>query len=106
MPVEYGPWGRVYDLFRRWQRNGAWHRTSMRPGPAIRAIGIVATLADLRAEDGRDVLREISQHTDIEMRHVAELIVEWARTGHLASDIRHQLERGMATRATLRPEPG
>lgn len=25
---------------------------------------------------------------------------------HLASDIRHQLERSMATRATLRPEPG
>ncbi len=22
VPVEYGPWGRVYDLFRRWQRNG------------------------------------------------------------------------------------
>nr|WP_318658294.1 transposase [Streptomyces triticiradicis] len=19
VPVEYGPWGRVYDLFRRWQ---------------------------------------------------------------------------------------
>src|SRR3954471_10019106 len=26
VPVEYGPWGRVYDLFRRWQRNGTWHR--------------------------------------------------------------------------------
>jgi putative transposase of IS4/5 family DUF4096/DDE family transposase len=26
VPVEYGPWGRVYGLFRRWQRNGAWHR--------------------------------------------------------------------------------
>ncbi len=26
MPAEYGPWGRVYDLFRRWQRNGTWHR--------------------------------------------------------------------------------
>ncbi|WUJ40046.1 transposase [Streptomyces sp. NBC_00386] len=26
MPVEYGPWGRVYDLFRRWQRDGTWHR--------------------------------------------------------------------------------
>ncbi|KAA0938719.1 IS5 family transposase [Streptomyces apricus] len=24
--VEYGPWGRAYDLFRRWQRNGTWHR--------------------------------------------------------------------------------
>ncbi len=62
----------------------------MWPGPAIRAIGIVVTLAGLRAEDGRDVL----------------LIVDWAQRGHLASDIRHKLERSMATRATLRPEPG
>ncbi|MFH9606671.1 transposase [Streptomyces sp. NPDC017448] len=26
VPDEYGPWGRVYDLFRRWQRNRTWHR--------------------------------------------------------------------------------
>ncbi|MFI0506932.1 IS5 family transposase [Streptomyces albogriseolus] len=26
VPVKYGPWGRVYDLFRQWQRNGTWHR--------------------------------------------------------------------------------
>ncbi|WP_374328221.1 IS5 family transposase [Streptomyces sp. PSKA30] len=26
VPAEYGPWGRVYDLFRRWQRNGTWHQ--------------------------------------------------------------------------------
>ncbi|MEU0437998.1 IS5 family transposase [Streptomyces sp. NPDC006290] len=26
MPAEYGPWGRIYDLFRRWQRSGIWHR--------------------------------------------------------------------------------
>ncbi|GAA1238068.1 transposase [Streptomyces rhizosphaericus] len=26
VPVEYGPWGRIYDLFRRWQRDGTWHR--------------------------------------------------------------------------------
>ncbi|MGW8889382.1 hypothetical protein [Streptomyces sp. NPDC055749] len=82
----------------------------MRPRPAIRAIcratGIVVTLAGLRAGDARDVLWEISQHTDIKKRHAAELIVEWAQTGHLASDIRHKLERSMATRATLRPEPG
>ncbi|MFD4318939.1 transposase [Streptomyces sp. NPDC058548] len=30
VPVEYGPWNRVYDLFRRWQRNGTWHRTPTR----------------------------------------------------------------------------
>lgn len=26
VPVGYGPWGRIYDLFRRWQRNGTWQR--------------------------------------------------------------------------------
>lgn len=26
LPAEYGPWGRVYDLFRRWQRDGTWHQ--------------------------------------------------------------------------------
>ncbi|MFI9467761.1 IS5 family transposase [Streptomyces sp. NPDC052492] len=26
VPAEYGPWSRVYDLFRRWQRNGTWQR--------------------------------------------------------------------------------
>ncbi|MFG3193793.1 IS5 family transposase [Streptomyces omiyaensis] len=29
-PVEYGPWGRVYDLFRRSQRTGTWHRIMTR----------------------------------------------------------------------------
>ncbi|MEU4507061.1 IS5 family transposase [Streptomyces sp. NPDC024089] len=26
VPERYGPWGRVYDLFRRWQRDGTWAR--------------------------------------------------------------------------------
>ncbi|WP_406269390.1 IS5 family transposase [Actinacidiphila glaucinigra] len=26
VPEQYGPWGRVYDLFRRWQRDGTWQR--------------------------------------------------------------------------------
>ncbi|WP_405475604.1 transposase [Streptomyces sp. NBC_00009] len=26
VPERYGPWDRVYDLFRRWQRNGTWAR--------------------------------------------------------------------------------
>lgn len=26
MPQQYGPWGRAYDLLRRWQRNGIWQR--------------------------------------------------------------------------------
>lgn len=30
VPVEYGPWGRIYDLFRRWQRDGTWHQVLTR----------------------------------------------------------------------------
>jgi transposase len=26
VPVEYGPWSRICDLFRRWQWDGTWHR--------------------------------------------------------------------------------
>ncbi|MFE7430615.1 IS5 family transposase [Streptomyces sp. NPDC057545] len=26
VPERYGPWGRVYDLFRRWQRDGTWQQ--------------------------------------------------------------------------------
>ncbi|GAA4819646.1 hypothetical protein GCM10023220_60570 [Streptomyces ziwulingensis] len=26
VPAEYGPWARIYDLFRRWQRDGTWQR--------------------------------------------------------------------------------
>ncbi|MFF8315602.1 transposase [Streptomyces bobili] len=26
VPVGYGLWARIYDLFRRWQRDGTWHR--------------------------------------------------------------------------------
>ncbi|MEU9331454.1 transposase [Streptomyces canus] len=28
VPEKYGPWGRAYDLFRRWQRNGTRPSTS------------------------------------------------------------------------------
>ncbi|MBP2587085.1 transposase [Streptomyces sp. PvR006] len=30
MPAAYGPWGRVYDLFRRWQRDGTRYRVLTR----------------------------------------------------------------------------
>ncbi|WP_406002368.1 IS5 family transposase [Streptomyces sp. NBC_00829] len=26
IPERYGPWDRIYDLFRRWQRDGTWKR--------------------------------------------------------------------------------
>ncbi|MET7275515.1 transposase [Streptomyces flaveolus] len=45
VPVEYGPWGRICDLFRRWQRDGTWHRALTRLQP----------LADVKGAIGRDL---------------------------------------------------
>ncbi|MFG3034947.1 IS5 family transposase [Streptomyces sp. NPDC048253] len=41
MPVEYGPWGRVYDLYRRWQRNGTWHRVLTQLQSLVDAKGAI-----------------------------------------------------------------
>lgn len=41
VPVEYGPWSRVYDLFLRWQRNGTWHRILTRLQPLAGAKGAI-----------------------------------------------------------------
>lgn len=40
--VEYGPWGRIYDLFRRWQRDGTWHRVLTRCQALADAQGAVS----------------------------------------------------------------
>ncbi|MGX1854257.1 IS5 family transposase [Streptomyces sp. NPDC055299] len=41
IPAKYGPWGRVYDLFRRWQRDGTWHRVRTRPQSLADAKGAI-----------------------------------------------------------------
>ncbi|MGW3208986.1 transposase [Streptomyces sp. NPDC001135] len=39
MPEEYGPWGRAYDLFRHWQRNGTWQRILQKPVSIVVTAG-------------------------------------------------------------------
>lgn len=41
LPVEFGPWSRVYDLFHRWQRNGTWHQVLIRLQSLAGAKGAV-----------------------------------------------------------------
>ncbi|WP_258045110.1 IS5 family transposase [Streptomyces sp. SM11] len=45
VPVEYGPWGRIYGLFHRWQRDGTWHQVLIR----------LQTLADAKGAIVRDL---------------------------------------------------
>ncbi|MCY0924489.1 MULTISPECIES: IS5 family transposase [unclassified Streptomyces] len=41
VPERYGPWDRVYDLFRRWQRDGIWQRMFERLQTDADAKGLI-----------------------------------------------------------------
>lgn len=56
------------------------------------AIGTVVALGRLTPDQGWAVLKEVSQHTNIKLRNVAEMILIWARNGDLPEDIRAELE--------------
>ncbi|MGW6485682.1 ANTAR domain-containing protein [Streptomyces sp. NPDC055056] len=62
------------------------------------AIGVLLAVGTLTPDQGWDVLREVSQRTNIKLRHVAELLVEWARTGKLAADIQTELDQQLVLR--------
>ncbi|MEU1532339.1 ANTAR domain-containing protein [Streptomyces fagopyri] len=56
------------------------------------AIGVILAVGRLTPDQGWDALRSISQNTNVKLRQVAELIVDWARTGRLPGEIRSRLE--------------
>ncbi|MEU9474492.1 ANTAR domain-containing protein [Streptomyces sp. NPDC048191] len=59
------------------------------------AIGMVIAFGRLTPEQAWQVLREVSQHTNIRLRNVAELILLWGRGGELPTDIRAELETAL-----------
>ncbi|WP_405576490.1 ANTAR domain-containing protein [Streptomyces sp. NBC_01092] len=59
------------------------------------AIGMVVALGRVTPEQGWEVLKEVSQHTNIKLRHVAELILIWGRDGRMPSEIRVELEEAL-----------
>ncbi|MCX5173575.1 ANTAR domain-containing protein [Streptomyces antibioticus] len=56
------------------------------------AIGMMVALGRVSPDQGWDVLKEVSQHTNIKLRNVAELILIWGREGEIPADIRTELE--------------
>jgi hypothetical protein len=68
------------------------------------AIGVVLAVGQLTPDEGWDVLREVSQRTNIKLRHVAQLIVDWGRTGQLPADIKAELDTSLARRASPRTD--
>lgn len=56
------------------------------------AIGMVVALGRVTPDQGWEVLKEVSQHTNIKLRNIAELILVWGRRGDIPPEIRAELE--------------
>lgn len=59
------------------------------------AIGMVVALGRVAPDQGWTVLKEVSQHTNIKLRNVAELILIWGRDGRMPPEIRVELEEAL-----------
>ncbi|MEU1180026.1 ANTAR domain-containing protein [Streptomyces sp. NPDC005820] len=56
------------------------------------AIGVIVALGRVSPDEGWVILREVSQHTNIKLRNVSELILIWGRSGEMPERIRAELE--------------
>ncbi|MEU3682709.1 ANTAR domain-containing protein [Streptomyces sp. NPDC030592] len=56
------------------------------------AIGVIIVLGGVTPDEGWIVLKEVSQHTNIKLRNVAETILIWGRTGVMPLEILTALE--------------
>ncbi|WP_105968917.1 ANTAR domain-containing protein [Streptomyces geranii] len=56
------------------------------------AIGMMVALGRVTPDQGWEVLKEVSQHTNVKLRAVAEMILIWGRDGDMPSGIRAALE--------------
>lgn len=59
------------------------------------AIGMVVALGRVAPDQGWAVLKDVSQHTNIKLRHVAELILIWGRDGKMPPEIGVELEEAL-----------
>ncbi|AGS67651.1 ANTAR domain-containing protein [Streptomyces collinus] len=56
------------------------------------AIGMMVALGRVTPQEGWEVLRDVSQHSNIKLRNIAELILIWGRRGEIPADVRSRLE--------------
>ncbi|MFK4149160.1 ANTAR domain-containing protein [Streptomyces sp. NPDC004065] len=56
------------------------------------AIGMIVALGRVTPDQGWMILKEVSQHTNVKLRNVAELVLVWGRTGDIPADIEAELE--------------
>ncbi|MEU3983239.1 ANTAR domain-containing protein [Streptomyces sp. NPDC026672] len=62
------------------------------------AIGVVVAYGGVRPGVAWDVLREVSQHTNIKLREVAEHLVQWPHCEWLPPEVRRSLDAALERR--------
>ncbi|MEU9457083.1 ANTAR domain-containing protein [Streptomyces sp. NPDC048277] len=60
------------------------------------AIGVIIALGGLHPDQGFEVLRDVSRHTDTRLREIAEEIMLWVRTEQLAGEFPDALAGALA----------
>ncbi|GHC41322.1 ANTAR domain-containing protein [Streptomyces vinaceusdrappus] len=65
------------------------------------AIGMIVALGRVTPDQGWAVLKEVSQHTNIKLRNVAEMILIWGRTGVMPTEICAVLEEVLDRRGPV-----
>ncbi|MDT7845680.1 ANTAR domain-containing protein [Streptomyces justiciae] len=59
------------------------------------AIGMMVALGRVTPDEGWEVLKDVSQRTNIRLRNVAEFILIWGRDGRMPPEIRVELEAAL-----------
>ncbi len=68
------------------------------------AMGVLMAVGRCSSAEAWDALREASMRTNTKLRIVAELVLEWARTGNLPPALRTELERRLIAGTPEPPE--
>ncbi|WP_171990799.1 ANTAR domain-containing protein [Streptomyces sp. JHA26] len=88
MPTDGGP----DQIFRLQEQVRQLKEAVVSHAVVDQAIGMIVVLGRVGPDEGWAVLKEVSQHTNIKLRNVAELILVWGRTGMMPAEIRIALE--------------
>ncbi|MYW63456.1 ANTAR domain-containing protein [Streptomyces sp. SID8379] len=70
------------------------------------AIGVVIALGGLTPDQGWDVLKEVSQHTNTKLREIADQVVRWTNRGWLPDDTRQALDAALVRARDRGAGPG
>jgi hypothetical protein len=70
------------------------------------AIGVLVAVHRLTPATGFEVLREVSQHTNVKLHAVAETVIDWALGRPLPPPVGQELDAAVRRRPRAEGEPG